>query len=96
MSKFGKLSRIACAIVDIILCIAMSMHCINEGKPEVIPLFAVIAIGIVMWLFYFMNPTKTKKETKLIAEANKFFDEFIKKQLLEDQQLDEEITNYWS
>lgn len=39
---------------------------------------------------------KLKKPTKLIAEANKFFDEFIKRQLLEDQQLDEEITNYWS
>lgn len=93
MSKFGKLSRIACAIVDIILCIGLSVSYINKGTPEIVPLFAVLAIGMVMWLFNFMKP---KKETKLITEANKFFDEFIKKQLLEEQQLNEEIANYWS
>lgn len=93
MSKFGKLSRIACAIIDITLSIGLSVHYINNGKPEIVPLFAVIAIGMVMWLFDFMKP---KKDTKLVAEANKFFDEFIMKQLLEDKQLDETITNYYS
>lgn len=93
MSKFGKLSRIACAIVDIILCIGLSVSYINKGTPEIVPLFAVLAIGMVMWLFDFIKP---KKDTKLTAEANRFFVEFTKKQLLEDQQLDEEIANYWS
>ena len=71
----------------------MSMHYINEGKPEVILLFAVIAIGTIIWLIDFMKP---KKDTKLVAEANRFFDEFIKKQLLESEQLDEAIANYYS
>ena len=93
MSKFGKLSRIACAIVDIFLCIALSILYIKEGKPEVIPLFAVIAIGTIIWLFDFV---KLQKDTKLEAEANRFFVEFTKKQLLDDKQLDEEIANYWS
>lgn len=93
MSKFGKLSRIACAIVDIILCIGLSVSYINKGTPEIVPLFAVLAIGTIIWLIDF---TKPKKDTSLVTEANKFFDEFIKKQLLEDQQLDEEINNYWS
>ena len=96
MSKFGKLSRIACAIVDIILCIAMSILYINEDKPEVIPSFVVIAIGTIIWLFDFVKSIKTKEETKLEAEANRFFVEFTKKQLLDDKQLDEEIANYWS
>lgn len=96
MSKFGKLSRIACAIVDIIICIGLSVSYINKGTPEIVPLFAVIAIGMVIWLFDYTKPTKAEKETKLIAEANKFFDEFIKKQLLNDKQLDKEIANYWS
>ena len=96
MSKFGKLSRIACAIVDIFLCIALSILYIKEGKPEVIPLFAVIAIGTIIWLFDFVKSIKTKEETKLEAEANRFFVEFTKKQLLDDKQLDEEIANYWS
>ena len=93
MSKFGKLSRITCAIIDIILSIGLSVHYINKGKPEIVPLFAVMVIGMAMWLFVFMKP---KKDTKLVDEANKFFIEFIKKQLLESAQLDEAIANYYS
>lgn len=39
---------------------------------------------------------RRKKDIRCIVEAIKFFDEFIKRQLLEEQQLDEEIANYWS
>jgi hypothetical protein len=58
MNNDGRLARIICAIIDIFLSIWLSMCCINDGKPEMVPLFVVIAIGMVMWLLDF---TKYKK-----------------------------------
>ena len=58
MSNVGKLARIICAIIDIFFSIVLSMQCINNGKPEMVPLFGVIAIGMVMWLFDFTKPKK--------------------------------------
>lgn len=58
MNNFGRLARIICAIIDIFLSIGLSMCCINNGEPEMVPLFGVIAIGMVMWLLDFTKPKK--------------------------------------
>ena len=58
MNNIGRLARIICAIIDVFLSIWLSMCCINNGEPEMVPLFGVIAIGMVMWLFDFTKPKK--------------------------------------
>lgn len=52
----GRLVRIICAIIDICLSIVLSIYCMNNGEPETVPLFVVIAIGMVMWLLDFTKP----------------------------------------
>ena len=51
--------RIICAILDIVLSIRLSIQCINDGNIELVPLFVVIAFGMLMWLFDFTEPKKS-------------------------------------
>ena len=65
MSNVGKLARIICAIFDVVLSIRLSIQCINDGNIGLVPLFVVIAFGMLMWLFDFMGP----KESTSFDEA---------------------------
>ena len=56
MSNVGMLARIICAIFDVVLSIGLSIQCINDGDIGLVPLFVVIASGMLMWLFDFMRP----------------------------------------